>query len=71
MPALITRRFRLYNAQNFKEAFTETSPDRLYLYIGRIQSWPNGDTPLTPEDTLSDVRYGPWRNMLAAKKSKH
>jgi len=68
MPALITRRFRLYNAQNFKEAFTETSPDRLYLYIGRIQSWPNGDTPLTPEDTLSDVRYGPWRNMLAAKK---
>lgn len=68
MPALITRRFRLYNAQNFKEAFTETSPDRLYLYIGRIQPWPNGDTPPTPQDTLSDVRYDPWRNMLAAKK---
>ena len=68
MPALITRRFRLYNAENFKEAFTETSPDRLYLYIGRIQTWPNSDTPSAPQDTLSDIRYNPWRNMLAAKK---
>lgn len=68
MPALITRRFRLYNAQNFKEAFTETSPDILYLFIGRLQPWPNGDTAPEPQDTLSDVRYDPWRNMLAAKK---
>lgn len=68
MPALITRRFRLYNAENFKEAFTEPTPDKLYLYIGRVQPWPNSDTPPAPQDTLSDIRYDPWRNMLAAKK---
>lgn len=68
MPGSITRQFRLNNAQQFKEAFEETSPDYLYLFIGRLQAWPNGDTVPSPSDTITGSSYDPWHSMIAAKK---
>ena len=68
MPGLVTRHFSIYNAEQFKEAFTETSPDHLYLFIGRVQAWPDGDVAPTPIQSTSYIDYDPWRDMIAAKK---
>lgn len=68
MPALVTRRFSIYNAAQFKEAFVETSPDHLYLFIGRLQEWPGGDVPPTIIQSPTHTDYDPWRDMIAAKK---
>ena len=68
MPPLVTRRFKIYNAAQFKEAFTETAPDHLYLFIGLVQAWPNGDTAPALVESPTCVDYDPWRDMIGAKK---
>lgn len=68
MPALVTRRFKIYNAEQFKEAFTEASPDHLYLFIGRVQEWPNSDTAPAPLESVTSIDYDPWRDMLGVRK---
>ena len=35
MPAIITDRFRIHNSEQFKEAFSETSGNTMYLGIQR------------------------------------
>ena len=35
MPGIINNHFRKYNAGNFIEAFGETNPDVIYLFIGK------------------------------------
>ena len=39
MPALISEQFRIHNAQQFSEAFSEASPTNMYFFIGRPQNW--------------------------------
>ena len=68
MPGVVTKRFRIHNAEQFQEAFSEAANTRMYIYIGRLQAWPNADVPPTPEDTIQDSRFDPWRNMIAAKR---
>ena len=68
MPALVTRKFSIYNAAQFKEAFVESSPDQLYLFIGRLQEWPGGDIPPTIIQSPTNIDYNPWRDMIAVKK---
>jgi len=68
MPSLVTRRFKIYNAEQFKEAFTEASPDHLYLFIGRVQEWPNSDTPPSITESVTYIDYSPWRDMLGVRK---
>jgi len=68
MPGIVTRRFRLNNAEQFFESFSEAAPSLIYMYIGRVDAWPNGDTVPTPTDTVSKSRYEPWTNMIAAKR---
>jgi hypothetical protein len=36
---LISEQFRIHNAQQFYEAFTEASPTNMYFFIGRPQPW--------------------------------
>jgi|TARA_B110000467_G_scaffold31927_1_gene28838 hypothetical protein len=47
MPGIINNHFRKFNAGNFIEAFGETSPDIIYLFIGKIDSWT--ETPVEGE----------------------
>ncbi len=65
---LITRNFRIYNAEQFKEAFLESSPNFLYLFIGRVHPWPNNDVPPAVTQSVSVTEYDPWIDMVAAKK---
>jgi hypothetical protein len=37
MPAIITNKFRINNAEQFNESFSEASPEVYYLGIGRPQ----------------------------------
>ena len=80
MPAIITNKFRLHNAANFVESFSETSPNIYYLAIGRPQAFATstaGDSrtqfegtdasPLTPTDSVSDEFYF-FDDVIAAKR---
>ena len=64
MPAIITNKFRMNNAEQFQESFSETAATVYYLGIGRAQSYgtltrPDGRTdyegtetaPTTPGDS--------------------
>ena len=80
MPAIITNKFRLHNASNFVESFSESSPNLYYLAIGSPQAFATstaGDSrtqfegtdasPLTPVDSVSDEFYV-FDDVIAAKK---
>jgi len=80
MPAIITDKFRIHNSEQFKEAFSESSGNTMYLGIGRPQAFATStradsrtnnegsDTsPVTPADN-QNAQHFPFDDMLAAKK---
>lgn len=83
MPAIVTNKFRLHNAKQFREAFLEdegftsfantvagdTSLDtNMYLFIGRVSPWADDTEPPSPIDNFANTEYDHWRDMIAAKK---
>ena len=82
MPALVTNKFRIHNAKQFVEAFDEVSftsgtsvtdssgllNTNMYLFIGKVTSWSDDQTPPTPTDAVANTHYENWRDMIAAKK---
>jgi hypothetical protein len=75
MPAIVTSKFRLHNAEQFVEAFSEASPSNMYLFIGRVDPWgtnagETGDdvTPPSPVDSFDQTEYDHWRDMISAKR---
>ena len=74
MPAIVTNKFRLNNAEQFYESFSEASTS-YYLFVGRPQPWtsttPYGggsdSAPPTPLDNVDD-EYMYYRDMQAAKR---
>src|SRR6056300_1397544 len=80
MPAIVTNKFRIHNAEQFSESFSEASPNIYYMGIGRPQAFgtlTRGDSrttnegtdtvPLTPVDSIQDEYYY-FDDMLAAKR---
>jgi hypothetical protein len=73
MTAIITEKFRLHNASQFVESFSETANSTYYLFIGKSMPFTTGTTggsdtaPPTPADSVSNEFYS-WDSMLAAKK---
>jgi len=80
MPAIITNKFRIHNAEQFSESFSEAAPNVYYMGIGRPQAFgtlTRGDSrttnegtdasPLTPVDSIQDEFYY-FDDLLAAKK---
>ena len=79
MAAIITNKFRINNAEQFTESFSETAAETYYLFIGRAHSWASdvdvqGNTiaegtdasPPTPNDDVTSEFYN-WDDMLGAK----
>ena len=66
MAAIITEKFRLHNAKEFKQSATE-SGNAMYMFIGRPLSWTDDNNPPTPVDSLND-EYDAYANMTALKK---
>ena len=74
MSAIVTEKFRLHNATQFFESFTEASPNTYYLFIGKATPFTSTTTtgsdssPPTPADAVGETEYYAWDSMLAAKK---
>ena len=83
MLAIITNKFRLHNAPNFVESFSETSPNIYYLAIAAFQHLLHQQVatvehntkaqmhaPLTPTDSVSDEFYF-FDDIIAANELLH
>ena len=80
MAAIITNKFRIHNAEQFEESFSESSSNTYYMLLGRPQAFatstrPDGRTenegtvasPLTPVDSVQSEFYA-FDDALATKK---
>src|SRR6056300_2099876 len=80
MPAIVTNKFRIHNAEQFSESFSEASPNVYYMGIGRPQAFgtlTRGDSrttnegsdasPLNPVDTVQDEFFY-FDDLLEAKR---
>ena len=80
MPAIVTNKFRIHNAEQFKESFSEASPNVYYMMLGRPQAYATstrGDSrtenegsdaaPITPADDIVTEFYQ-FDEAIAAKK---
>ena len=68
MASIVTTKFRVHNAQQFAEAFSETANTIMYLFIGKNTTFPDDNNPPTPVNSTANVEYTPWRDMYAAKR---
>lgn len=68
MPSAVANKFRIHNAQQFKEAFDEASNTAMYFYIGGPSPFPNDLVPPTPVLTTANIEYSPWDDMIAMKR---
>ena len=65
MAAIITNKFRIHNAEQFYESFSEAAPSTYYLFVGRPQPFSTAtgggtDTSVpTPVDNIDD-EYMYW-----------
>lgn len=68
MPAVISNKFRIFNAEQFKESFTEAANTILYFYIGGNGSFVDDLNPQSPGTATSNTEVQPWTDMYAAKR---
>ena len=68
MPSIVTSKFRVHNAEQFVEAFSETSNTIMYMFVGRNSAFPNDNSPPTPVNSTANVEFTPWRDMFGAKR---
>lgn len=68
MPSAVANKFRIHNAQQFKEAFDETSNTTIYFYIGGPSPFTNDSSPPVPILTTANIEYTPWDDMIAMKR---
>jgi hypothetical protein len=68
MPSIVTSKFRVHNAEQFVEAFSETSNSIMYLFIGKSTAFPDDNAPPTPVNSTANIEFTPWRDMYGAKR---
>ena len=62
-----SKKLRFNNAEQFKEAFSETNASVGYVYLSQHLPWEIPSSPDTLTDTTAAEKYI-WNNMIAAKK---
>lgn len=67
MAAIITEKFRLHNAKEFRASAQSDGTNQMYMFIGRPLSWADDNNPPTPVDSLND-EYDAYANMTALKE---
>lgn len=65
MTAIITSKFRILNASDFRDTL-ETSKNH-YLFVGRPREWTDDLSPPLPLDNLNDQNRA-WESMMGMKK---
>lgn len=66
MAAIITEKFRVHNARQFKEDFSEAESST-YVFIGRPYDWADENNPPDPANGPGEEIQA-WEDMLALKK---
>ena len=66
MAAIITEKFRIHNAKQFREDFSESASSQ-YIFIGRAHPWTVDTSPPTPVNGTSE-EVDAWSDMTALKK---
>jgi len=66
MAAIITEKFRVHNARQFKEDFGEADSST-YVFIGRSYDWADENNPPAPSNGVGE-EIDAWADMLALKK---
>lgn len=68
MAAIATSKFRVHNAEQFVEAFSETSNTIMYLYVGGTSPFDDDFSPPTPTNSTANIEFVPWRDSIGAKR---
>jgi len=68
MATTISKNFKLYNAKLMFNEVVNASNNNLYFFISRPMPWSNESSPPTTIDTINEIQYKSWHNILAAKK---
>jgi hypothetical protein len=68
MPSIVTSKFRVHNAQQFVESFSEASNTIMYLFVGKNTAFPDDNSPPTPVNSTANIEFTPWRDMYGAKR---
>jgi hypothetical protein len=66
MAAIITEKFRIHNAKQFKEDFGESASSS-YIFIGRPYPWADDTSPPSPANAVGE-EIDSYSDMLALKK---
>lgn len=64
----ITQIFNTHNAKQFVESISEQANSLYYVFGGRHVSWPDDINPPTPTDSIEDIYYQIYRDMMFGKK---
>ena len=68
MAAIITQKFRVHNAKQFKEDFSSAeTASSTYVFIGRSNPWSDDTAPPTPNNGIGE-EIDAWNDMIAMKK---
>ena len=68
MASIVTSKFRIHNAEQFVESFSEASNTIMYLFIGKSTAFPDDNVPPTPVNSTANIEFTPWREMYGAKR---
>ena len=68
MASIVTSKFRVHNAEQFVESFSEASNTIMYLFIGKSTAFPDDNVPPTPVNSTANIEFTPWREMYGAKR---
>ena len=68
MASLVTSHFRIHNAIQFFESFSETNPNIYYLFAGKSYAYANDAVPPTPVDSYDSTYYDFWRDIIGLKR---
>lgn len=68
MPAIATSKFRIHNAEQFLESFSEAANTNYYFYIGGVESFADDNNPPTPNNDTNSIEFAPWRDSIGAKR---
>ena len=66
MAAIITNKFRIHNAEQFYEAFSEAAATKMYMLIGRTAPWTDETNPDTPVAT-QQREFDDWDRAIAVQ----
>ena len=68
MASIVTSKFRIHNAQQFYESFSEAANTIMYLFVGKNTAFANDNSPPTPINSTANIEYTPWRDMHGVKR---